>query len=207
MNWSTKIRRNFSKVTTPHVVKELPSLQRFKEQKRRLQDLGLATQGTFAHFEDDLPNGLFILVPARPSPLDWNVLMPLIELIKGLQGESSLDPTCPTDGESEWPTYPTLLEGVNGGDELRNVSQWESRKQIEAAGNTGFHTWHGFTLVALYPGILKEVQYLEMAGSCYGTKDLTTVFYTFANIPRLDSGAARNKRWFAGKPWFKRERT
>src|SRR3989344_8233336 len=193
MNACTKIRWDFSTVTTAQVKKELFSLRRFKEQEARLRELGLSKQGEFAHFENDLPIGLFILVPACPPSLDWKQLMKLIEVSKGVMGDSALDPTCPTDGESKWPTVPTLLEGVSGGDELRDLSQWESRKRIEAAGNYGFNTWHGFALAALYSRIL-EVQYLEMPGSCYGTRDLTTTFYTFANIATLDAGAARNNR-------------
>lgn len=148
----------------------------------------LATKGLIGYeqadpFRQDLPSGLFLLIPSRPVEINWEYLMSLV-VVDGKQGRNYCDPAQMKDG-IEVPPGPYLMEGVEDGNARRNKKPSENWRNILAEGRFPFTMHAGMIFAILFPEVLKH-HFLDLVGSRYWP-GLRPVLGISGAGPRLDA--------------------
>lgn len=142
-----------------------------------------------------IPSGpqLFLVIPPRPSTLDLNGLMALIE-VDGKKGKNYLDLQHLTD-VVETPAAAHLLLDVKDGRERLNTKPSVSSENINQEGRLAYSTWYGLVHGIVFPHVLQDHN-LDLCGSRYWSEDMPSLSL-HEGFPKLI------RRWydFAGSGW------
>lgn len=126
---------------------------------------------------------LFVVIPCRPSTLDLNSLMALIE-VDGKAGKNYLDPQHLTY-VVETPATAQLLLNVEDGRGRLNTKPSVSFDNIRREGRRPFNAWYGLVHGIAFPYVLQDHN-LDLCGSHYKLEYLPSLFL-HEGIPKLRS--------------------
>ncbi len=134
-------------------------------------------------FRENLPSGLFLLIPPRPKELDLNRLMSLV-VVDGVSGTSYLDSQHLGD-EVEVPSSVYLMEGVGDGASRLNVNPSVNLVNILKEGRSPPTTFEGIILTIVFPEVLKH-HFLDLIGSRYKSVYHPSLYFSGVR-PGLDA--------------------
>lgn len=156
---------------------------------------GLAKYNLADPFRNNIPHGLFNLIPPRPAELELNRLVNLIE-VDGKKGQNYLDPTFLTDTVAV-PEGPYLLLDIEDGRKRLNTKPSVAEVNIFAEGRSPFITWEGIVHAIVFPEVFARNN-MDLCGSRYGARDVPCL-YLFDDEPWLSASwrGYAHPRWGA----------
>ncbi len=177
--------QQYTALQTPVVLPTPEELFDFQVQTLRDKGLDLPDEDV-DRLRPLIPNEpqLFVVIPPRPSTLDLNGLMALIE-VDGKKGVNYLELQHLTDTVETLTTAHLLLDVEDGRGRL-NTKPNVSFDNIHREGRLAYTTWYGLVHGIVFPYVLQNHN-LDLCGSRYRSEYMP-VLYLDEGIPKLDNG-------------------